>query len=80
MKSYLISGLVDEYKIKTNLFGISPNHAIKVFQQKYPKAEDMFDKNHFIFPVKSIDGSRSRFLYKSTLGHTIIKNYKNYKK
>ena len=42
--------------------------------------KDIFDKNHFIFPVKSIDGSRSRFLYKSTLGHTIIKNYKNYKK
>ena len=42
MKSYLISGLVDEYKIKTNLFGISPNHAIKVFQQKYPKAEDIY--------------------------------------
>ena len=42
MKSYLISGLVDEYRIKTNLFAISPNHAIKVFQQKYPKAEDIF--------------------------------------
>ena len=42
--------------------------------------KDIFDKNHFIFPVKSIDGTRSRFLYKSTLGHTIIKNYKNYKK
>ena len=42
MKTYLISGLVDEYRIKTNLFAISPNHAIKVFQQKYPKAEDIF--------------------------------------
>ena len=42
MKSYIISGLVDEYRIKTNLFAISPNHAIKVFQQKYPKAEDMY--------------------------------------
>ena len=42
MKSYLISGLVDEYRIKTNLFAISPNHAIKVFQQKYPQAEDMY--------------------------------------
>ena len=42
MKSYQISGLVDEYRIKTNLFAISPNHAIKVFQQKYPKAEDIF--------------------------------------
>ena len=42
MKSYLISGLVDEYRIKTNIFAISPNHAIKVFQQKYPKAEDIY--------------------------------------
>ena len=42
MKSYLISGLIDEYRIKTNLFAISPNHAIKVFQQKYPKAEDIY--------------------------------------
>ncbi len=42
MKSYLISGLVDQYRIKTNLFAISPNHAIKVFQQKYPKAEDIY--------------------------------------
>ena len=37
-----MSGLVDEYRIKTNLFAISPNHAIKVFQQKYPKAEDIY--------------------------------------
>ena len=42
MKKYLISGLVDEYRVKTNLFAISPNHAIKVFQQKYPKAEDIY--------------------------------------
>ena len=42
MKSYLISGLVNEYRIKVNLFAISPNHAIKVFQQKYPKAEDIY--------------------------------------
>ena len=42
MKSYLISGLVDEYRIKINLFAISPNHAIKVFQHKYPKAEDIY--------------------------------------
>ena len=38
--------------------------------------KDIFDKNHFIFPVKSLDGTRGRFLYKSTLGHTILKNYK----
>ena len=42
MKKYLISGLVDEYRVKTNLFAISPDHAIKVFQQKYPKAEDIY--------------------------------------
>ena len=42
MRKYLISGLVDEYRVKTNLFAISPDHAIKVFQQKYPKAEDIY--------------------------------------
>ena len=42
MKNYLISGQVDEYRIKINLFAISPNHAIKVFQQKYPKVEDIY--------------------------------------
>tara|TARA_B100000886_G_C20190368_1_gene394042 strand:- start:191 stop:346 length:156 start_codon:yes stop_codon:yes gene_type:complete len=42
LKNYLISGLVDGYRIKTNLIAISPNHAIKVFQQKYPKSEDIF--------------------------------------
>ena len=42
MKKYLISGLVHDYRVKTNLFAISPNHAIKVFQQKYPKAEDIY--------------------------------------
>ena len=42
MKNYLISGLVDGYRTKVNLFAISPNHAIKVFQQKYPKAEDIY--------------------------------------
>ena len=42
MQNYLISGLVNEYRIKINLFAISPNHAIKVFQQKYPQAEDIY--------------------------------------
>ena len=43
MKNFLISGLVDEkYRIKVNLLAISPDHAIKVFQQKYPKAEDIY--------------------------------------
>ena len=42
MKKFLISGLVDEYRVKINLFAISPNHAIKVFQQKFSKAEDIY--------------------------------------
>ena len=42
MKSFLISGLVADYRIETNLFAISPNHAIKVFQQKYPNAKDIY--------------------------------------
>ena len=42
MKNYLISGLVDEYRIEINIFAISPNHAIKVFQQKFPKAEVIY--------------------------------------
>ena len=42
MKNFIISGSVENYRIKTNLFAISPNHAIKVFQSKYPKAEDIY--------------------------------------
>ena len=42
MKSFLISGLVDDYRIKINLFAISPNHAIKVFQHKYPNSKDIY--------------------------------------
>ena len=42
MKKFLISGLVDEYRVKINLFAISPNDAIKVFQQKFPKAQDIY--------------------------------------
>ena len=42
MKKYLISGLVDTYRIKLNLFAISPNSAISVFKQKYPSAEDVY--------------------------------------
>ena len=42
VKSFLISGLVDDYRIKLNLFAISPNHAIKVFKQKYPEATDIY--------------------------------------
>ena len=43
MKNFLISGLVDDkYRIKINLMAISPDHAIKVFKQKYPNAEDVY--------------------------------------
>ena len=43
MKNFLISGLVDDkYRIKVNLLAISPDHAIKVFKQKYPKADDIY--------------------------------------
>ena len=42
MKNYLISGQVDTYRVKVNLFASSPSSAIKVFKQKYPKAEDIY--------------------------------------
>ena len=42
MKKYLISGLVDTYRIKLNLFALSPNSAISIFKQKYPSAEDVY--------------------------------------
>ncbi len=42
MKKYLISGLVDTYRIKLNLFAFSPNSAISVFKQKDPTAEDIY--------------------------------------
>ena len=42
MKTFLISGLVDDYRIKTNILAISPSHAIKVFQEKYPDANDIY--------------------------------------
>ena len=42
MKQFLISGLVDKYRIKVNILAMSPNTAIKIFQQKYPKAKDLY--------------------------------------
>ena len=42
MKKYLISGLVDTYRIKLNLFASSPKGAISIFKQKYPNAEDIY--------------------------------------
>ena len=42
MKTFLVSGLINDYRIKTRIFAISPNHAIKVFQKKYPNAIDIY--------------------------------------
>ena len=42
MKKYLISGLVDTYRIKLNLFALSPNSAVSIFKNKYPNAEDIY--------------------------------------
>ncbi len=42
MKKYLISGLVDNYRIKLNLFATSPNSAVSIFKNKYPNAEDIY--------------------------------------
>ena len=42
MKKYLISGLINKYRIKVNLFAASPSAAISVFKQKYPEAVDIY--------------------------------------
>ena len=42
MKKYLISGLVNTYRIKLNLFATSPNSAVSIFKNKYPNAEDIY--------------------------------------
>ena len=42
MKNYIISGQVDNYKIKVNLFASSPSSAINIFKNKYPNAEDVY--------------------------------------
>ena len=42
MKKYLISGLVDTYRIKLNLFASSPKSALSIFKQKYPNAQDIY--------------------------------------
>ena len=34
--------VVDNYKIKVNLFASSPSSAINVFKNKYPNAEDIY--------------------------------------
>ena len=42
MKKYLISGLLDNYRIKLSLFAVSPNSAINIFKQKYPNVKDVY--------------------------------------
>ena len=42
MKNYLVSGLVNKYRIKFRVQALSPNFAIKIYQQKYPEAEDIY--------------------------------------
>ncbi len=42
MKKYVISGSIDSYRIKVNLFAASPNAAISIFKQKYPEARDIY--------------------------------------
>ncbi len=42
MKNYLITGLVDTYRIKVNLFASSPNTAVSIFKEKYPSAEEIY--------------------------------------
>ena len=42
MKNYLVSGLVNEYRIKFRVQALSPNYANKVYQQKYPEAKDIY--------------------------------------
>ena len=32
----MVSGLFEDYKVKINLFALSPNSAVRVFKQKYP--------------------------------------------
>ena len=42
MKNYLVAGLVEDYRVKINLFALSPNSALGVFKQKYPEAKDIY--------------------------------------
>ena len=42
MKNFLVSGQVEGYRIKVNIFAMSPNTAIKIYQKKYPKAQDIY--------------------------------------
>ena len=42
MKKYLLSGLINNYRIKTYIYSTSPVHAIKIFKQKFQNAEDIY--------------------------------------
>ena len=54
MKKYFISGQVNQYRIKANFYAISPEQAIKCFQQNYPNAEDIYVIQNF-YKAKSYD-------------------------
>jgi len=41
MKNYIISRQVENYRIKINLFALSPTSAVNIFKNKYPNAEDV---------------------------------------
>ena len=61
MKNYIISGQVNSYRIKINLFATSPSSAINVFKNKYPNAEDEEDPS--APPVPKLD--HALFAYNS---------------
>ena len=42
MKKFIISGLLNGFRVKVAIYAMSPSFAIKVFQQKYPKAKDIY--------------------------------------
>ena len=47
MKNYIISGQVDTYRIKINLFASSPSSAINVFKNKYPDENKVPRPSHW---------------------------------
>ena len=76
MKKFLISGLVDEkYRIKVNLLAISPDHAIKVFQQKYPKAKEIYVIQNLFKNLKFLSKNLFHFLRPITLIGVLLINF-----
>ena len=77
MKNFLISGLVDEkYRIKVNLLAISPDHAIKVFQQKYPKAQDIYVIQNLFKNLKFLSKNLFHFISPITLKGVFPVNFR----